>query len=396
MRYIDNGTGDPRDGALSPWLESVLTDDVVGIHWQSGFFERSALGLFIPTLQRLAVEERDAVALIGSNEGETQSAAVHRLVEAIGLPRPNAFLGVVRYSDGFFHPKTLHLRYGSGREVAYVGSSNMTARGMNGLNVEAGIVLDSDEGDPVELLAGIKEGVTEWFVENPDGLFVVNSYEDVNQLAQEGILTTVRAPRRTAGEGGERDRVRLPSRGRRHRLPPVDDRDVRQAVANGTETGDEVGLDGDVLVAELVGPGRWGQAAFPLWFIQNFFEVLPETDDALSLFPVTEADGVGEVEEQRCGYKEGSRNWYYELGLAAEIGNYPQPPNRPIGVFHRTDDQTCRYTIVMPENESYETLATFLAENRDRLNRPRNERPRTIVPAAELWDGWPNKWFFEP
>ena len=123
MRYIDNGIGDPRDEALFPWLESVLTEDVVGMHWQSGFFERSALGLFMPTLQRLAEEERDVAALIGSNDGETQCAAVHELVVALGLPRPNALLGVVRYSDGFFHPKTLHVRYGSGRELAYVGSS---------------------------------------------------------------------------------------------------------------------------------------------------------------------------------------------------------------------------------------------------------------------------------
>ncbi len=395
MRYIDNGTGDPRDEALFPWLESVLTEDVVGIHWQSGFYERSALGLFIPTLQRLAEEERDAVALIGSNDGETQSAAVHQLVEALGLPRPNALLGVVRYLDGFFHPKTFHVQYDSGREVAYVGSSNMTARGMNGLNVEAGILLDLDEGDSVEVLTGIKEAVREWFDVRPDGLFMVNSHDDINQLEQQGILTSTRAPRRRAGEGGERDRVRLPSRGRRHRLPPVDYPNVRQVVANGMETADEVGLDDDVLVAELAGSRRWGQAAFPQWFIHNFFEVLPETEDVLSLFPITEADGVGEVEERRCGFKTGSRNWYYELGLAAEIGTYPEAPNKPIGVFHRTDNQTCRYTIIMPDDESYEPLAAFLAENRDRLNRRRNELSRTIVQAVELWDAWPDKWFFE-
>ena len=349
----------------------------------------------MPTLQRLTEEERDAVALIGSNDGETQSAAVHNLVEALGLPRPNALLGVVRYSDGFYHPKTLHLRYGSGREVAYVGSSNMTSRGINGLNVEAGIVLDSDEGDPVNVLTRIKEAVTEWFDVSTDGLLVVNSHNDVNQLERQGILTAVRAPIRTAGDDGEQDRDRLPRRGRGHRLPRVVNWDVKQDLVTGTETDEEVGLDGDVLVAELAGPGRWGQAAFPEWFIKNFFEVLPETDDVLSLFPVTEAGGLGEVEEQSCGYKAGSKNWYYELGLAAEIGTYPEPPDKPIGVFHRTANQTCRYSIVMPDDESYEALAAFIDENSDRLNRPRNELPRTIVQAAELWDAWPDKWFFE-
>ena len=397
MRYIDNGTGDGREEALFPWLRSILTEDAVGIRWQSGYFEASVLGLFMPTLRRIAEQELDTLALIGSNDGETQSTAVHQLVDALGLPRPNAQLGVVRYSDGFFHPKTIHVRYGCGREVAYIGSSNMTARGINGLNVEAGIVLDTDEGDPVDLLTRIRAAVGEWFVGGPDGLFVVSSHDDVNQLEQQGILTTVRTPRgRTAGEGVERDRNRLPSRGRRHRLPPFDDRYVRQVVANERETADEVEIDGDVLVAELAGPGRWSQAAFPQWFIHNFFEALPDTDDVLRLHPVTEADGVGEVEEQKCGFKSGSRNWYYELGLAAEIGTYPQPPNKPIGVFHRTDNQTCRYTIIMPDDESYELLAAFLAENRDRLNRHRNELSRTIVQAVEVWHAWPDNWFFEP
>ena len=151
MRYIDNGNGDPRDEALFLWLQTVLTADVIGIRWQSGFFEASVLGVFVPTLQRLANEDLDAIVLIGSNDGETQASAVHQLVDVLGLPRPNALLGVVSYADGFYHPKTIHLCYEGGREVAYVGSANLTSRGINGLNIEAGIVLDTDQGDPVDL-----------------------------------------------------------------------------------------------------------------------------------------------------------------------------------------------------------------------------------------------------
>ncbi len=396
MRYIDNGSGDSLEDALFAWLRAALTAGVVGIRWQSGFFEASVLGVFMPALQRLANEDLDTIVLIGSNDGETQSSAVHQLVDLLGLPRRNALLGVVSYADGFYHPKTIHLRYRDGREVAYVGSANMTARGINGLNIEAGIVLDTDEGDPVEILTRIRLAAGEWFDLHPEGLFKVESHDDINQLEGRGILTTDRAPRRRPRlEGGVPGGDPLPRRDRRHALPPMPDRDRKEDDDIEEEPTEELEFDGPVLIAELAGGGRWGQAAFPEWFIHNFFGVLPDTSDVLRLWPVTQADGVGRAEEARCGYKGKSKNWYYELGLAAAIGAYPQPPHKPIGVFHHIDYQTCRYTILMPDDESYPTVADFLAANRDRLNRPHNELPRTIVPAVELRNAWPDNWFFE-
>ena len=407
MRYIDNGTGDPREDALFPWLQAVLTGDVVGFRWQSGYFEASVLGLFMPVLQRLADEELDTIILIGSNDGETQSSAVHHLVDILGLPRPNALLGVVIYANGFYHPKTIHLCYRSGREVAYVGSSNMTSRGINGLNVEAGIVVDTDEGDSVDVLSHVKQVAGEWFVTRPDGLFEVGSHDDVDRLEGRGILTTERVVRRPRVGGDGPGRGPFPRRGLHHPLPAMPDLDrgeeddiedvpLEEPVVERAGPGrEEPILDGPVLIAELTGPGRWGQTAFPQWFINNFFHVLPETGDVLHLWPVTQAGGVGAAEQAVCGFKAGSKNWYYELGLAAAIGAYPPPPSKPIGVFHRIDHQTCRYAILMPDDESYPHVARCLATNRDRLNRRANELPRTIVPAEVLRDAWPGSWFFE-
>ena len=394
MKYIDNGTGDPREDALFTWLRDVLTEDVVGIRWQSGFFEASVLGVFMPTLQRLAEGAQDAIVLIGSNEGGTQSSAVHQLVDVLGLPRPNARLGVVSYADGFYHPKTIHVCYHSGREVAYVGSANMTSRGINGLNIEAGIVFDTDEGDPVELPTRIRLATDRWFVSHPEGLFEVEGHHDVSQLEGRGILTAEHAP------GGLLDQAVGPSQGlfprriRHHALPLMPDRGREEDDAIDDESGQGAGSEGNVLIAELAGPGRWGQAAFPEWFVNHFFQVLPNRDDVLRLWPVTQADGVGAVEEATCGFKPGSKNWYYELGLAAAIGTYPQPPAKPIGVFLRIGHQTFRYTILMPDDESYPHVADCLAANRNRLNRPRNQLPRTIVSAEVLRNAWPEDWFF--
>lgn len=393
MRYIDNGHGDPRDDALFSWLRNVLTADVVGIRWQSGFFEAGVLGVFSPTFERLAHAELDAVVLVGSNDCETQASAVHQLVDALGLPRPNALLGVVSYADGFYHPKTIHLCYRGGRQAAYVGSSNLTSRGINGLNIEAGMVLDTDEGDPGDVLDRIELAIRQWFVLRPEGLFEVESHDDVDRLQERGILAIERPARPPRGEGGQPGGERLPRRGRRHLLPPLPDRGDEEGddADDGPEEGSQV--EGPVLIAELAGPGRWGQAAFPQRFVDDFFQVQPGTGDALRLVPVTQAAGEGREERAACGHKAGSRNWYYELGLAAAIGRYPRPPSKPIGVFHRIAHQTCRYTILMPNDGAYPLVADCLAANRP--NRRRNELPRAIVPAQVLQNAWPDNWFFE-
>ena len=393
MRYIDNGIGDPRENALFPWLRGVLTTDVVGIQWQSGYFEASVLGVFLPAFRRLADENLGAIVLVGSNDGATQSSAVNQLVDVLALPRSNALLGVVSYADGLYHPKTIHLRYRSGREVAYVGSANMTSRGIDGRNVEAGVILDTDEGDSVSLLSQVSQAVRDWFVSRPSGLFEVGSHDDVGRLKAQGILAKD-PPFPHPSDEGMKGLVPfpLPHRGPRHDLPPM----LGGVQGTKDEVVEDPEIDGDVLIAELTGPRRWSQTAFPEWFIHNFFEVLPNTGDVLRLRPVTETGGEGAEEEASCGYKERSNNWYYELGLARSIGACPPEPPKPIGVFHRIGHQTCRYTILMPGDESYPDVASCLAANRHRLDRPQNELPRTIVPEAVLRDAWPGSWFFEP
>ena len=392
MRYIDNGQGDPRDEALYTWLRDVLTSDVVGIRWQSGYFEAGVLGSLASTMAQLAANEQDAMVLIGSNDCETGVSAVRRLVDLLGLPRSGGKLGIVSYANGSYHPKTIHIRYGDGREVAYVGSANLTSRGINGLNVEAGIVLDTDEGDAEDVLAAVGEAVAEWFQSTPEGLYVVDGQGDVDDLEQQGILKegSGGSPGSGVGAAGVEGLAR---RRRRHPLPPLPDVDGGDGAQGEDESegAADVDVDGRVLIAELVGPGRWSQSAFPKWFIDNFFEVQPD-GDLLRLVPVTR-EGVGPADTVVCGYKD-SKNWYYELRLANIVGAYPSGA-KPIGVFHRIAPKTCRYTIMMPADAAYAEVSDCLADNLYRLNRPKNQLRRTIIPAQELADTWAETWFFE-
>ena len=391
MRYIDNGQANPRDETVFAWLRDALTPDVVGIRWQSGFFQMGVLGLLAPTLTRLAAKDLDTMVLIGSNDCQTDVLAVRTLSHLLGLPRSGGKLGIVSYADGFYHPKTIHISYGDDREVAYVGSANLTSRGINGLNVEAGIVLDTDQGDAEKPLTAIKEAVAEWFESTPDGLYVIKARGDVDDLERLGILREAPA----SGSSGDESRGGkvggLAQRNRRHALPPLPDRE-REEGEEGERTSDgSPRLSGDVLVAELAGPGRWSQAAFPQWFIDNFFEVPPGAD-RLRLVPVTRT-AVGQADTVKCGYKP-SKNWYYELRLAQTVGEYPRD-SKPIGVFHRIAPKTCRYTIIMPDDDAYDVVSDCLAANVDRLNRPKNELPRTLMPAQTLADAWTDTWFFD-
>ena len=98
--------------------------------------------------------------------------------------------------------------------------------------------------------------------------------------------------------------------------------------------------------------------------------------------------------EVPCGHKGISKNWYFELALARTI-DYPPRPHKPIGVFHRTEYQTFRYTILVPNDESYAVVQRFLNANYGRLNRPANQLRRAIEPTARLQADLPNHWFFD-
>ena len=220
MRYLDNGYGNPNNQTVFSWLNNALTPQVVGLRWQSGFFNEGVLGVLMPTLTLLAVEQLDTSVLIGSNNRETSDSVVSTLVNLLQLPRPNAKLGIVGFANGLYHPKTIHISYANGREVAYVGSANLTVRGISGQNVEAGILLDSATGDDREVLGEIKESSTLWFETRPDGLFIVDALDDVKTLARLQILSSTTESDSSHQKTHEADIPALPHRPRPHRLPP--------------------------------------------------------------------------------------------------------------------------------------------------------------------------------
>jgi hypothetical protein len=193
MKYLDTGRRDPAQ-ALATWLTDSLTSDVVAFRFQTGYFSSNALGLAQPTLERLAASSLPAIVVIGANDGETIRDDVELLVRIMGVPRHGAHLGIVAFAGALFHPKTYHITRADGSQAAYVGSANFTRQGAS-LHVEAGISLDTRDGDDPTVLAQIADAIDSWHMTRPLGLTVIDSLKRVDDLVADGVLSIARPPR---------------------------------------------------------------------------------------------------------------------------------------------------------------------------------------------------------
>jgi hypothetical protein len=192
MRYIDTGSRNATH-ALLAWLERQLETTISELRWQSGYFTAEPLGLFASTFHGLAQSNGIVRVLIGSNPPGSRRDDVLELARLLGLPRSNAQLGVIQYGNALYHPKTYHIRRTDGTQAAYVGSANLSGRGTS-MHVEAGLTLDTRDGDTDSVLNSIASAVDAWFTENHQGLRVVADIDRVDQLVSEGILIVNRPP----------------------------------------------------------------------------------------------------------------------------------------------------------------------------------------------------------
>ena len=189
MRYIDTGRRDPAE-ALGKWLKSVIELDlsVRELRWQTGFYTSAPLGLFKSALHHLSQADGVLRLLIGSNDGCTSRSDVEQLLSISGPPRKKRQIGIMNFGNAYFHPKTIHIVRADGSEAAYVGSANLTSQGVNGLHVEAGILLDTKDGDDAAVVAKIKQTIDWWFAKTRPGVHLISKASDLDALVKVGIL----------------------------------------------------------------------------------------------------------------------------------------------------------------------------------------------------------------
>jgi len=211
VRYIDSGSRDPTE-TLGYWMSTLVEpDETSHVRWQTGFFGIDGIGLLVPMLQELGRTGGGVTALIGSNDGVTQGSDILRLLELAGPARENLKVGVVSFGNALFHPKTLHVTRSDGSMTAYVGSANLTQSGV-ALHVEAGILMDTRDGDRVDDLEHVADAIDWWFEDNQAGFYGVRDEADIIELTDARVLGVPRRP--PVRPGG-------PARGSRRGSPPT-------------------------------------------------------------------------------------------------------------------------------------------------------------------------------
>ena len=204
VRYLDSGSRDPSQ-ALGTWLSEQLDASVGSLRIQSGFFSVDALPTIDSALQRLCENQGTIDLVVGSNDGGTVSRHLSALIEAMQMPRAGSRLAIVYYKGSYFHPKTYHLGRADGSQAAYVGSANFTMPGVSARHVEAGLVLDTRQGDSPDILNQIATASQDWFNGTRVGVEIIGGPADVERLLVEGLIRSNPAPRvaAAAGAGGK-------------------------------------------------------------------------------------------------------------------------------------------------------------------------------------------------
>lgn len=188
MRYIDSGARNPAH-TLATWIESNLFSDpsVCALRWQSAFFGSETLSLFAPSMKIIAACDGVLRLLVGSNDGCTKRIDIEQLLAIAGPPRSKRQIGIVKFTNAYFHPKTIHLTREDGSEAAYVGSANLTKNGV-ALNIEAGVTLDTRDGDDNTIVSQIRQAIDAWFATPQNGLYSVSKSADLDALVKLGVL----------------------------------------------------------------------------------------------------------------------------------------------------------------------------------------------------------------
>lgn len=195
MNYLDTGKRDASQ-TLTQWFMSVLTEEVSALRMQTGYFRFGATRALMPLLARLGTQDITTHILIGSNDSDTLHSDVARLFEKLEMPRENAKLGIVQFTNALFHPKVYHITRADGSQAAFVGSANFTEAAIQGGNVEAAIALDTRNGDSPDALAQIAQAIDCWLTgEGIQGVYLVTALADIDALLEYGVLAKQRAVR---------------------------------------------------------------------------------------------------------------------------------------------------------------------------------------------------------
>lgn len=225
-KYIDSSI-EQRSQYVRNWLETNLGDSTKAFRTQSAYFRYNAIEQFKGMLTAIARSNGIVRFVLGANDGDLYADDLTDTLQIV-QEGSNASLTVIRLVGAKFHPKCYHIVREDDTETAIVGSANLTAAGVS-RNIEACVIFDTRTGDSVNLLQSISAGIDLWAQrEQGDGVFQINTENDINALKESEIINVVQAQailkrisskteRRTAGQLGTRRSLWRRPRARRRR-----------------------------------------------------------------------------------------------------------------------------------------------------------------------------------
>ena len=152
-----------------------------------------------------------------------------------------------------------------------------------------------------------------------------------------------------------------------------------------------ISSESDVLIAEIPRSGnRWKQANFDKNTFENYFGATCGENGAYRiLLKCVNADGSMCETEIRPSVSVSSQNYRFELDAANGL-SYPSDGNRPIAVFARVSQRDFIYTLLMPEQDGYTTVLSFISKKEKRSAKMRRltfsaDEVLKNVPSLSIW-----------
>jgi HKD family nuclease len=376
--YIDSASQQNSD-FIRHWLDKNLTSKTKLFFVQSGYFSYAGIEPFNQFLKGMIKSGGSVKFVLGSNNGSLQAQDANKVLKIVKGKAGCSFT-IVSFKNAEFHPKCYYIKRSETSETAIVGSGNLTSLGI-GLNIEAAIILDTDNGDSALLVQKIRDAISKWETLNEsDGAYTIITTQDIKDLQQSKIIDLMRVEERVPSKKilqDQENKKKVLKKGlKQHwRLgkKPVIQSGGKKPTA-------------PVLVAEIPNAGgRWKQANFDKDTFESFFGLtIGDKTKEIYLQSVT---GIGSLSpiEARKGVSVKSQNYRLELAAASGL-NYPTG-NAPIVVFVRITSDTFRYRLLMPTDPEFLAVSTFLGKH---WVGPVGRKRRITIDTKLLRKAWPS------
>ena len=300
-------------------------------------------------------------------------------------------------SSIIFHPK-IYLFESNQIYTLIVGSNNLTTRGLV-QNIESSLLItDAKEGNSLHnsfynYWKGILEGTEEH-------LYPITQ-ELIDKLYVDKVIT--KEDVRTKLYDNGKDEIDLSKeksikfkKTKIQKFVPKRVVKVKKTIkASDKEKGKSekvvnelLHVSDEVLITEFSKSGdRWSQVNFPIKIFEDFFGAKRgDNSYNISIMNISKDGELGEVVNVQS-VTVSSNNFRFELNCKETKQAYPSGDDRPIGIFIKLSNTKFIYRVLMPEDESYKTIKTYLYK--ESKSKPR-EMKRAIVHVEAIHALYPD------